>query len=194
MPSPTCPALTARRLRVRLAEAADDREIVRLLHDSVHLDDGDVARAAGVLPVTVRRWRSRSPKSKIRRWEQVDDIRALTALLVRSGLLEPGDIRQWLRGRNSDLGYQRPLDLIRAQEFERVLVAAETYLRRLQGLDDERCIPTKTARTLPDSAERVAPSQSGSELTEQGASRGDHGSRAHRQASPGARARQFHQR
>ena len=162
--SASTPVMTTRMLCAGLAETADPRDLVRLLHDALELNDEDVARAAGVLPVTVRRWRSRSDKSKIRRWEHVDDLRALTAVLASSGLLDPDEIRQWLRGRNSDLDYQRPLDLIRVQEFDRVLGAAETYIRRLQGLDGEQSIPSETAQGLPEAAERMGPSQSGSEL------------------------------
>jgi len=142
----------------------DYRDVVRLFHDALALDDEDVARAAGVLPVTVRRWRSSADKSKIRRWEQVDDLRALTSFLLRSGLLEPDEVRQWLRGRNSDLKYDRPLDLIRAQEFERVLAAAEMYIRRLQALEVEQSVPANTPQPLPEGAERVAPRQSESEV------------------------------
>jgi hypothetical protein len=52
---------------------------------------------------------------------------ARAALLVKRlrDVYQPEGVEIWLHGRNRDLGSQRPLDLLRAGEFETVLSAVE---------------------------------------------------------------------
>jgi hypothetical protein len=116
----------------------DPRELVRFLHDEIKLSDREVARAlGGAHEVTIRRWRSKSASGMPRDTEQLDDVRAVVALLLRSGVLYPEEIGRFLRARNEDLGHQRPLDLLgtgNETEFYRVLEAAELLIKRLQAL------------------------------------------------------------
>jgi hypothetical protein len=110
----------------------DPRELARYLHDTIRLSDAEIAQVAGVAhDVTVRRWRSRASTSAPRSTERLDDLRAIVGLLLNSGLLFPEEVGRFLRARNDDLGYARPLVLLGQGDFERVREAAERLLHRL---------------------------------------------------------------
>lgn len=144
---------------------SDPRDVVRALHDEVGLSDAEIAEATGVANVvTVRKWRSRAAKSEPRNREQVDDLRAIVGLLLNSGALDPEQVGHFLRSRNDDLNYRRPLRVLARGGFDRVRRAAELTLERLAGLDDAAAQVTAAAPVplaLPDGMRRVAPSQSG---------------------------------
>ena len=137
----------------------DQREIVRLLHDVIKLTDGEIAEATGVAQgVTVRAWRSRAAKSHPRNTTQIDDLRAIVGLLLNSGLLEPEEVGRFLRSRNANLNYRRPLSVLAQGQFERVRETAELLLERLAGLDETADHPGADDRDdLPDGMERLAP-------------------------------------
>lgn len=143
---------------------SDQRDIVRLLHDVVGLTDAEIAEATGVAHVvTVRKWRSRSAKGEPRNTEQIDDLRAIVGLLLNSGLLEPEDVGRFLRSRNADLSYRRPLGVLAQRQFDRVRQASEALLERLAGLDQaaaSECVHDDEADALPAGMERLAPSRS----------------------------------
>lgn len=146
---------------------SDQRQIVRLLHDKIGLSDEEIAEATGVgHVVTVRKWRSRTAPGTPRNKEQIDDLRAIVGLLVNSGLISPEEIARFLRSRNPDLNYRRPLGLLARGEFERVRAAAEQLLDRLAGVDEAAAAasaPASTALDMPDGMVRIAPSQSGAD-------------------------------
>jgi hypothetical protein len=116
----------------------DPRELVRFLHDEIKLSDRELAKAVGgTHEVTIRRWRSKTAKGMPRDTEALDNLRAIVALLLGSGVLYPEEIGRFLRSRNEDLAYRRPLDLLESgddDEFYRVLKAAELLVERLQEL------------------------------------------------------------
>jgi hypothetical protein len=119
-------------------ETQDPRELVRFLHDDVKLSDRELAKAlGGTHEVTIRRWRSKSAPGVPRDTESLDDVRAVVALLLRSGVLYPEEIGRFLRARNEDLGHRRPLDLLGTgseEDFYRVLEAAELLIKRMRDL------------------------------------------------------------
>jgi len=114
------------------------RELVRFLHDEIKLSDRELAKAlGGTHEVTIRRWRSKSASGMPRDTESLDDVRAVVALLLRSGVMYPEEIGRFLRARNEDLGHRRPLDLLGSgseDDFYRVLEAAEALVKRMQEL------------------------------------------------------------
>lgn len=145
----------------------DEREVVRFLHDELKLTDSEIAQATAVRnPATIRRWRSRAAAGRPRNKERIDDLRTIAAMLINSGLLYPEQIGRFLRGRNPDLDFRRPLALLGRGDFDSVRHAAELLLDRLAGLDAEAATaaaPSDVPRELPADMRRVAPSQSGAD-------------------------------
>jgi hypothetical protein len=114
--------------------------------------------------VTVRKWRSRAAKSEPRNRDQIDDLRAIVGLLLNSGYVYPEEVGRFLRERNADLNYARPLKVLARGGLDRVRRAAELMLERLAGLDDaaaQATAPASVPMALPAGMVRVAPSQSG---------------------------------
>lgn len=56
-----------------------------------------------------------------------DDLRAVVERMMQTST-DPILIGSWLRSRNDGLDYQRPLDLLKAGEFEQVMAATEDFL------------------------------------------------------------------
>ena len=156
---------TSNPLTLTMSDMADQRDIVRALHDVIGLSDAEIAEASGVASVvTVRKWRSRAAKAEPRNREQIDDLRAIVGLLLNSGYVYPEEVGRFLRSRNADLNYRRPLSVLARGGFERTRVAAELLLERLAGLDRTAAAattPATAALPLPTGMVRVAPSQSG---------------------------------
>jgi hypothetical protein len=127
-----------RALEARLV-SSDTRELARFLHDKIRITDEEIAKAANVRSQSVRRWRSSAATNSPRNTEQLDDLRAIVALLLQSGVLYPEEIGRWLRARNSDLGFARPNILIGQGKFDLVRRAADLHVARLEGrvLDPE---------------------------------------------------------
>lgn len=114
----------------------DPREFARFLHDTIRLTDQEIAIATGMSSeVSVRRWRSPAVGKLPRNTEGLDDLRAIVGLLLSSGLLYPEEVGRFLRARNADLDYVKPLVLIGRGEFDAVREAAEMLLRRLRGIE-----------------------------------------------------------
>jgi hypothetical protein len=115
---------------------------VRFAHDAIQLTDREIAELTGAHEVSVRRWRSPNATTIPRRTEELDDLRAIIGVLLNSRLLYHDEVGRFLRSRNPDLGYRRPLALLAHgdREFQRVLKAAENLLEEL----DERLIAAST--------------------------------------------------
>ena len=114
----------------------DPRELVRFLHDEIKLSDRELANAlGGTHEVTIRRWRSKNATGAPRDPQPLDDLRAIVALLLQSGVFYPEEIGRFLRSRNQDLAHRRPLDLLGSGDeegFYRVLEASEKLIERMQ--------------------------------------------------------------
>ena len=84
-----------------------------------------VSEATGANPRTVERWRAgANPRRTLYRL-RLDDLGAVLEIL---GAQMGWRARQgWLTGRSAHLGWQRPVDLLAAGEFERVRGAALAY-------------------------------------------------------------------
>jgi transcriptional regulator with XRE-family HTH domain len=101
---------------------------VRYLRRETGLTEADLADATGASTRTVRRWLAAEPETAERgphSAQQIDDLRTIVEELEDS--LTPKGIRQWLRARNRYLKGARPIDELRAGEFERVHEAARAF-------------------------------------------------------------------
>jgi hypothetical protein len=144
------PLPSIRELEARLI-SSDTRDLARFLHNQIRMSDEEIAKAANVRSQTVRRWRSTAATNSPRNTERLDDLRAIVALLLQSGVLYPEEIGRWLRARNSDLGYARPNVLIGQGKFDIVRAAAEHHVTRLEG----RVRPQDGSSTLDTELEQL---------------------------------------
>lgn len=103
----------------------DASESVRYLRRQAGLTEVDLADGTGASPRTVRRWAQEHTQPQARYQRHIDDLRTIVQLLEDS--LTAKGMRQWLRSRNRYLGGQRPIDLLRENQFDRVQEAAEAF-------------------------------------------------------------------
>lgn len=101
------------------------------------LTDDDIAVATGIRGETARR-RLRALSGSAATAQRLPDLHAVIELLRNSKLLYPDEIGRFLKSRNRDLGYARPLVLLGRGHVGRVCDAAELLLSRLDGLGSER--------------------------------------------------------
>ena len=82
--------------------------------------DAQVARALGVDPAQVSRWRQGQAPDPLNR----DRLTALDSVIeMLSGYLSPGRIRKWLAGANANLSDRSPLQTLRQGDLPGVLAA-----------------------------------------------------------------------
>lgn len=99
--------------------------IVEDLRQSAVTTD-ELASIAGVHRRQVQNWAAGRNKPQ---GENRDHLLELHYLVKRlRDVYQPEGVEIWLHGRNRDLGAQRPLDLLRAGEFEAVLSAVERLI------------------------------------------------------------------
>jgi hypothetical protein len=115
----------AEALAQRIARVQDATEAVRLIRRDVGLTEADLATATGADTRSVRRWTAARPTRPARHERQIDDLRAIVAILAET--LTPQGIRQWLRARNRHLRGERPLDALARGQYTRVQEAAEAF-------------------------------------------------------------------
>lgn len=90
-----------------------------LLVDDI-VDSPDVAKVTGTTPRSVTRWLDgASPRRPAE--ERLLELKAVVDVLRRVLREEPA--RLWIRSPNSDLDYEKPLDLIERGEYRRVIGA-----------------------------------------------------------------------
>lgn len=136
---------------------SDLRDVVRFLHDIIGLSDNEISESTGgVHEVTVRRWRSKASGGSPRRVDHIDDLRAIVGLLLNSRLLYPEEIGRFLRSRNPELDYSRPLTVLgEGGRFDDVRRVAERLLSRMRGLEhDEEDTSSPEQSALPDGITR----------------------------------------
>lgn len=84
-----------------------------------------ISEATGANIRTVERWRAGSSPRRHAYRVRLDDLAAVLELLGAS--MAPRARQAWLTGRSAHLGWQRPIDLLAAGEFDRVRGAALAY-------------------------------------------------------------------
>jgi len=118
------PSLDAEAMAVlaKLDEASPLSQQLHAFSKDLHLRDRELMALADVSRATLARWRK---EGNAERPPQLDDLRVIAMLLIRSGALRPASVAGWLRSRNRGLSWQRPLDVLGEKEFPLVLSAAE---------------------------------------------------------------------
>ena len=98
-------------------------EFVNLRLDSARrafASDAQVARALGVNPAQVARWRRGQEPDD----ENADRLAALDAVIqMLDGYLSPSRLPKWLSGPNANLGARTPLAALRAGDLPGVIAA-----------------------------------------------------------------------
>jgi hypothetical protein len=84
-----------------------------------------VSEATGANPRTVERWRAGMGPRRNEYRLRLDDLAAILDILGPQ--MGPAAAEAWLTGRSAHLGWQRPVELLAAGEFERVRGAALAY-------------------------------------------------------------------
>lgn len=89
------------------------------IYDGDVVDAADVARVSGAHPRSVLRWQSAGAAPRRDAEERLLELKAVVDLLRRVIRDDAG--RLWLRAPNPDLGYEKPLDVIAAGQYHRVI-------------------------------------------------------------------------
>lgn len=95
--------------------------IVTGLREAVGTED--LARVIGIHPRQVQNWAAGRNRPQGENRDQLLGVHYLVQLLRE--IYQPEGVEIWLHGRNREFGGQRPLDLLAAGEYERVLAAVE---------------------------------------------------------------------
>ncbi|MGH2454848.1 MAG: hypothetical protein ACRDHD_01110 [Candidatus Limnocylindria bacterium] len=84
-----------------------------------------VSEATGANRRTVERWRAGAGPRRSQFRVRLDDLAAILEILGPA--IGPRARQAWLTGRSAHLGWQRPVELLAAGEFDRVRGAALAY-------------------------------------------------------------------
>lgn len=99
-------------------------QVVEVLHEVLSddtIDASDVARVLGTTTRSVARWQLAEVSPRRQSEERLLELKAVVDLARR--YLRPEPARLWLRSPNPDLGYEKPLELIRRGDYRRVIGA-----------------------------------------------------------------------
>ena len=83
------------------------------------LDTADLARVSDTNPRSVARWKAQETAPRREAEERLLELRAVVDLARR--VMRDEAARFWMRSPNPDLGYEKPLDLIAAGHYQRVI-------------------------------------------------------------------------
>ena len=89
------------------------------LYEGDVVDTADVARVTDTNPRSVTRWKAQEAAPRREAEERLLELRAVVDLARR--VMRDNSARLWLRAPNSDLGYDKPLDLIAQGQYQRVI-------------------------------------------------------------------------
>lgn len=93
--------------------------LLNRLYESEVIDTADVARVCGAHVRSVSRWHTAKAEPRRESEERLLELNAVVELLRR--ILLDDAARLWLRSPNPDLGYEKPLDLVAAGQYQRVI-------------------------------------------------------------------------
>ncbi|MCC6225320.1 MAG: DUF2384 domain-containing protein [Microthrixaceae bacterium] len=83
------------------------------------VDTADLARVSDTNPRSVARWKAEAATPRREAEERLLELRAVVDLARR--VMRDDAARFWMRSPNPDLGYEKPLDLIAAGHYQRVV-------------------------------------------------------------------------
>lgn len=89
------------------------------LYETDVVDTADVARVSGAHARSVSRWHTSKTEPRRASEERLLELKAVVDLLRR--VMGDDAARLWLRSPNPDLGYEKPLDLVAAGRYQRVI-------------------------------------------------------------------------
>lgn len=89
------------------------------LYESGVVDTADLARVSDTNPRFVARWNVGNATPRREAEERLLELRAVVDLARR--VMRDDAVRYWMRSPNPELGYEKPLDLIAAGEYQRVV-------------------------------------------------------------------------
>ena len=89
------------------------------LYEGDVVDTADLARISKTNPCSVARWRSQETAPRRYAEERLLELRAVIDLVRR--VMRDDAARFWMRSPNRDLNYEKPLDLIAAGQYKRVI-------------------------------------------------------------------------
>ena len=89
------------------------------LYETQVIDTSDVARVSGAHARSVGRWHAGRSEPRRESEERLLELKAVVDLLRR--VMRDDAARLWLRAPNPDLGYEKPLDLVAAGKYQRVV-------------------------------------------------------------------------
>ena len=102
---------------------ADLAERLGRATEQIELDQSDLARLLETNPRTVSRWLSRETSPRPEARERLLELIAVLEQL--SGVLKPEPAHDWLFTPNPSLDHHKPVDLLRAGQFRRILGAID---------------------------------------------------------------------
>lgn len=91
--------------------------------ERIELDQADLARVLETNPRTISRWLKRETSPRPDDRERLLELIAVLEQL--SGVLKPAPAHDWLFTPNPSLDHYKPVDLLRAGEFRRILGAID---------------------------------------------------------------------
>ena len=89
------------------------------LYEGDVVDTVDLARVSDTNPRSVARWKAEAATPRRDAEERLLELRAVVDLARR--VMRDDAARFWMRSPNPDLGYEKPLDLIAAGHYQRVV-------------------------------------------------------------------------
>lgn len=89
------------------------------LYESEVIDTADVARVSGTHARSVNRWHTSQTEPRRESEERLLELKAVVDLLRR--VMRDDAARLWMRSPNPDLAYEKPLDLVAAGNYQRVV-------------------------------------------------------------------------
>jgi putative toxin-antitoxin system antitoxin component (TIGR02293 family) len=89
------------------------------LYESDVIDTADVARVSGAHARSVHRWHTEQTEPRRESEERLLELKAVVDLVRR--VVRDDAARLWLRSPNPSLGYEKPLDLVAAGQYQRVI-------------------------------------------------------------------------
>ena len=89
------------------------------LYEGEVVDTADLARVSDTNPRSVARWKSQAAAPRREAEERLLELRAVVDLARR--VMNDDAARYWMRSPNSDLAYHKPLDVVAAGQYQRVI-------------------------------------------------------------------------
>jgi putative toxin-antitoxin system antitoxin component (TIGR02293 family) len=89
------------------------------LYEGEVVDTADLARVSDTNPRSVARWKSQAAAPRREAEERLLELRAVVDLARR--VMNDDAARFWMRSPNPELAYDKPLDVVAAGQYQRVI-------------------------------------------------------------------------